>query len=221
LYETELLGPLPWLEHEEIFFFKLDSQLNMVNNFYKIKERELLLRSKQLEVQLETLVEIRGELAAYKIGDQDDSEKELDIESGENASAMSDMKNRTFCVSRSKVGPAQKMLCTTFVEYYKGLTPLQDYSSLNTLAFAKILKKYDKVTGKDVMNMYLRAVETSYFSSSEKVVILVEKVEALFTKHFRKNNRSEAEREMVRRRRRQIRFLGGKGHVGHMQAPRC
>jgi len=80
LYETELLGPLPWLEHEEIFFFKLDSQLNMVNNFYKIKERELLLRSKQLEVQLETLVDIRGEITACKIGDQDDSEKEVDIE---------------------------------------------------------------------------------------------------------------------------------------------
>lgn len=78
-YQTELLGPLPWLEREEIFFSRLDSQLNMVNNFYKTKEREFLLRSKQLEVQLETLVEIRGQLAACKIGDQDDSDKETDI----------------------------------------------------------------------------------------------------------------------------------------------
>ena len=133
---------------------------------------------------------------------------------------MSDMKNGTFCVSRSKVGHAQKMLRTTLVEYYKGLTLLQNYSSLNMLAFAKILKKYDKVIGKYVMNTYLRAVETSYFSSPDKVVILVEKVEALFTKHFSKNNIREAERETVRRRRRQIRFPRGEGNVGRMQAPR-
>eukprot|EP00253_Pinus_taeda_P032366 PITA_32366 len=191
-YQTELLGPLPWLELEDIFFSRLDSQLNMVNNFYKIKEREFLLRGKQLEVQLETLAEIRGQLAACKIGDQDDCEKEIDIESCEKASTTSAMKNGTFCVSRSNVGHAQKMLRTAFVEHYKGLTLLQNYSSLNTLAFAKILKKYDKVTGKAVLDTYLRAVETSYFSSSHKVVSLVEKVEALFTKHFSKNDRREA-----------------------------
>jgi SPX domain protein involved in polyphosphate accumulation len=44
-----------------------------------------------------------------------------------------------------------------------------DCSSLNMVAFAKILKKYDKVTKRNLAPMYIKEVECSYFASSEKV----------------------------------------------------
>jgi SPX domain protein involved in polyphosphate accumulation len=44
-----------------------------------------------------------------------------------------------------------------------------DCSSLNMVAFAKILKKYDKVTKRNLAPMYIKEVECSYFASSDKV----------------------------------------------------
>jgi SPX domain protein involved in polyphosphate accumulation len=44
-----------------------------------------------------------------------------------------------------------------------------DCSSLNIVAFAKILKKYDKVVKWNLAPMYIKEVERSYFASSDKV----------------------------------------------------
>ncbi|KAH9305024.1 hypothetical protein KI387_009428, partial [Taxus chinensis] len=197
VYETELVpGQVPWLEHDQVFFSRLDSQLNMVNKFYRAKEKEFLVRGKQLQVQLETLIDIKRALTTCKIDDRSSDDQDMDIEYGENdemCKGKSSKSSDAFGVSRNKVGHAQKMLRTAFIEYYKGLTLLQNYSSLNTLAFAKILKKYDKVTGKTVMDTYLREVQSSYYStSSEKLLSMAEKVENLFTKYFSKNNRRQA-----------------------------
>lgn len=42
-------------------------------------------------------------------------------------------------------------------------------SSLNMVAFAKILKKYDKVVKWKLGPLYIREVERSYFATSDKV----------------------------------------------------
>lgn len=60
------------------------------------------------------------------------------------------------------------------------------------LAFIKILKKVDKVTGKQVRPIYLKVVESSYFNSSDKVMNLADEVEELFIKHFAEDNRRKA-----------------------------
>ncbi|KAJ7549499.1 hypothetical protein O6H91_07G056400 [Diphasiastrum complanatum] len=95
-------------------------------------------------------------------------------------------------VSRKKVHQAEKMLRMAYVEFYRGLSLLKSYSSLNMVAFAKIMKKYEKVTGRNASVTYLRVVEGSYFNSSDQVVKLMDKIEALFTGHFTKDNRRQA-----------------------------
>ncbi|GLJ27005.1 hypothetical protein SUGI_0529160 [Cryptomeria japonica] len=182
VYETELVcGQVQWTEYDRVFFSRLDSQLNMVDKFYRAKEKEYLVRGKQLQVQLETLIDTKRALATE------------DGESDGGYRGKGSKNNDAFGVSRPKVGHAEKMLRAAFTEYYKALTLLQNYSSLNTLAFAKILKKYDKVTGKSVMDIYLREVQSSSFStSSDKVLSMLEKVENLFTTHFCKNNKRQA-----------------------------
>ncbi|XP_057853630.1 phosphate transporter PHO1-3-like [Cryptomeria japonica] len=173
VYETELIyGQSPWAEHDRVFFSRLDSQLNMVNKFYRAKEKEYLVRGKQLQVQLETLIDAKRAIAA-KCGEKDGAYRSKGL--------------------KHKVGQAEKMLRRAFIEYYKGLTLLQNNRSLNTLAFAKILKKYDKVTGRSVMDTYLREVQYSYLSTrSDKVLRIMERVEILFTKYLSKNKRRDA-----------------------------
>ncbi|EFJ19035.1 hypothetical protein SELMODRAFT_419761 [Selaginella moellendorffii] len=59
--------------------------------------------------------------------------------------------------NKGKVQRAAKMLQTAFVEFYRGLRLLRNFSSLNVMAFVKIRKKYDKM------------VESSHFATSDKV----------------------------------------------------
>ncbi|TKY51900.1 Phosphate transporter PHO1 [Spatholobus suberectus] len=49
-------------------------------------------------------------------------------------------------VHKRKIQCAEKMIRSAFVELYRGLGLLKTYSSLNMVAFSKILKKFDKVS---------------------------------------------------------------------------
>ncbi|KAL3679555.1 hypothetical protein R1sor_022511 [Riccia sorocarpa] len=106
---------------------------------------------------------------------------------GGNAQSESQMS-----LSKKKLQTAEKMLRSAFIEYYRGLNLLKSYSTLNMVAFAKILKKFDKVSGYRASAIYLKVVETSYFNSSNKVISLLEKVENLYTQYFAKFNRHKA-----------------------------
>ncbi|KAM0961441.1 phosphate transporter PHO1 homolog 1-like [Malus sylvestris] len=95
-------------------------------------------------------------------------------------------------INKTKLHHADKMIRGAFVELYKGLGYLKTYRNLNMLAFIKILKKFDKVTGKQVLPIYLKVVESSYFNSSDKVMNLGDEVEELFIKHFAEEDRRKA-----------------------------
>ncbi|KAF9626050.1 hypothetical protein IFM89_030718 [Coptis chinensis] len=106
-------------------------------------------------------------------------------------------------INKTKVRHAEKMIRGAFVELYKGLGYLKAYRNLNMLAFAKILKKFDKVTEKQVLPIYLKVVESSYFNSSDKVIKLADEVEELFVKHFAEDNRRKAMKYLKPRQRKE------------------
>ncbi|KAL2469675.1 Phosphate transporter PHO1 [Abeliophyllum distichum] len=95
-------------------------------------------------------------------------------------------------INRKKIQCAEKMIRGAFVELYRGLGLLKTYSSLNMLAFTKILKKFDKVSDQQVSVSYLKVVKKSHFVSSDKVLRLMDEVESLFTQHFANNDRKKA-----------------------------
>lgn len=97
-----------------------------------------------------------------------------------------------YAVNRKKLQCAEKMIRGAFVELYRGLGLLKTYSSLNMVAFVKILKKFDKVSNQQSSASYLKAVKRSHFISSDKVVKLMDDVESTFTKHFAKDDRKKA-----------------------------
>ncbi|KAK6921817.1 EXS, C-terminal, partial [Dillenia turbinata] len=96
------------------------------------------------------------------------------------------------CINKSKLHHAEKMIRGAFIELYTGLGYLKTYRNLNMLAFVKILKKFDKVTGKQVLPIYLKVVESSYFNSSDKVMKLADEVEELFVRHFAEEDKRKA-----------------------------
>ncbi|ESW25307.1 hypothetical protein PHAVU_003G024600 [Phaseolus vulgaris] len=95
-------------------------------------------------------------------------------------------------LNKTNLHHAEKMIKGGFIELYKGLGYLKVYRNLNMLAFIKILKKFDKVTEKQILPIYLKVVESSYFNSSDKVVKLADEVEELFIKNFAEENRRKA-----------------------------
>ncbi|CAM8947589.1 unnamed protein product [Rhodiola kirilowii] len=278
MYETELLEQLADSEAAIEFFACLDLELNKVNQFYKIKEKEFLERGECLKKQMTVLVELQTALREQRAekGAQGHELKEdesisyhlscdeeqlhdnatneletkevdsLDSPKSENVKKVEDGKisthstrvfsfngkkslqmripvtnpSRTFSaisylfkedsvhhssrkcihqgyklhINKTKLHRAEKMIRGAFVELYKGLNYLKTYRNLNMMAFMKILKKFDKVTGKQVLTIYLKVVQSSYFSSSDKVVTLSDEVEELFIKHFAEEDRRKAMR---------------------------
>ncbi|GAV61488.1 SPX domain-containing protein/EXS domain-containing protein [Cephalotus follicularis] len=95
-------------------------------------------------------------------------------------------------INRKKIQCAEKMIRGAFVELYRGLGLLKTYSSLNMVAFTKILKKFDKVSNQQASTSYLKVVERSHFIGSDKVVRLMDEVESIFTKYFANNDRKKA-----------------------------
>ncbi|XP_071706366.1 phosphate transporter PHO1 homolog 1-like [Rutidosis leptorrhynchoides] len=95
-------------------------------------------------------------------------------------------------INKTKLHHAEKMIRGALIELYKGLGYLKTYRNLNMLAFAKILKKFDKVTSKKVLPIYLKVVESSYFNSSDKIIKLADEVEEIFVKKFAQDDRRKA-----------------------------
>ncbi|KAL6847743.1 hypothetical protein ACP4OV_021871 [Aristida adscensionis] len=95
-------------------------------------------------------------------------------------------------INKTKLRHAEKMIRGAFIELYKGLGYLATYRNLNMMAFVKILKKFEKVSGKQVLATYLKVVESSYFNSSGEALKLMDEVEDVFVQHFAGDNRRKA-----------------------------
>ncbi|OMO83035.1 hypothetical protein CCACVL1_11592 [Corchorus capsularis] len=106
-------------------------------------------------------------------------------------------------INKTKLHHAEKMIKGALIELYKGLGYLKTFRHLNMLAFIKILKKFDKVTGKEILPIYLKVVESSYFNSSDKVMKLADEVEDLFIKHFAEEDRRKAMKYLRPRHRKE------------------
>ncbi|KAM6547412.1 hypothetical protein CsatB_019088 [Cannabis sativa] len=93
--------------------------------------------------------------------------------------------------NRENLRKVEEQLKKAFVEFYQKLRLLKSFSFLNTLAFSKIMKKYDKITSRDASKSYMKTVDQSYLGSSDEVTKLMERVEATYIKHFSNANRSK------------------------------
>ncbi|CAN1256157.1 Phosphate transporter PHO1 homolog 3 [Linum perenne] len=106
----------------------------------------------------------------------------------------------------------EEQLKRAFIEFYQKLRLLKSYSFLNTLAFSKIMKKYDKITSRGASKAYMNMVDNSCLGSSEEVTKLMERVEVTFIKHFSNGNHRKGMsilRPKAKMERHRITFLMG------------
>ncbi|KAG2696708.1 hypothetical protein I3843_07G070700 [Carya illinoinensis] len=93
--------------------------------------------------------------------------------------------------SRKNLRKVEEQLKRAVIEFYQKLRLLKSFSFLNTLAFSKIMKKYDKITSRDASKSYMKMVDSSFLGSSDEVTKLMERTEAAFIKHFSNSNRTK------------------------------
>ncbi|KAJ6891671.1 hypothetical protein NC651_025000 [Populus alba x Populus x berolinensis] len=114
--------------------------------------------------------------------------------------------------TRENLRKVEEQLNGAFFEFYQKLRLLKSYSFLNTLAFSKIMKKYDKITTRDASQVYMKMVDNSFLGNSDEVTKLMERVEATFIKHFSNSNRSKGMsvlRPKAKKERHRITFYMG------------
>jgi hypothetical protein len=86
VYETELMEPLGHAEQDRAFFNRLDAQLNKINRFYKLKEKEYTAQARRLERQLLAMFHVQEALARQNLILQSSSKSSGD----ENSNSSSD-----------------------------------------------------------------------------------------------------------------------------------
>ncbi|XP_035551740.1 phosphate transporter PHO1 homolog 3-like [Juglans regia] len=86
----------------------------------------------------------------------------------------------------------EEQLKRAIIEFYQKLRLLKSFKQLlNTLAFSKIMKKYDKITSRDASKSYTKMVDNSFLGSSDEVTKLIERTKAAFIKYFSNSNHTK------------------------------
>ncbi|KAI3784854.1 hypothetical protein L1987_43961 [Smallanthus sonchifolius] len=183
---------------ELVFFRGLDHEFNKVIRFYKTKVEEAVKQAQELNIQMDALIALRIKV---------NNPVEVIQQSKEHKMAYLDVLNRVkintttetpvstvrsvfnslnmdLNYNKNELKEAQRKLKQAFLEFHEKLRFLKNYAFLNQLAFSKIMKKYDKITSRNASDAYLQMVDESYLSQSDEVANLIERVEAVFIKHF-------------------------------------
>ncbi|KAI0252472.1 EXS family-domain-containing protein, partial [Lactifluus subvellereus] len=88
---------------------------------------------------------------------------------------------------------ARKQLKRAVSEHYHALEVLNNYRILNITGFRKALKKFEKLTGILVQDVYMKEkVDPCTFASDQVVQVLLGEMEDLFTARFAKGDRKRA-----------------------------
>lgn len=88
---------------------------------------------------------------------------------------------------------ARKKLKRAVAEHYSGLEVLNNYRILNITGFRKALKKFEKVTGVPVQDVYMKEkVDVCSFASDQTVQELLKETEDHFTTRFAQGDRKRA-----------------------------
>ncbi|VVA92380.1 unnamed protein product [Arabis nemorensis] len=114
--------------------------------------------------------------------------------------------------TRENLKKIEERLEIAFIEFYRKLRHLKNYSYLNTLAISKIMKKYDKIASRSALKPYMEMVDKSYLTSSDEINKLRMRVESNFVEHFANSNRSKGMnllRPKVKKEKHRITFSTG------------
>ncbi|KAI8053976.1 SPX domain-containing protein [Syncephalis plumigaleata] len=87
---------------------------------------------------------------------------------------------------------AKRRIRKALLEFYRNIRLLQNYRALNQTGFVKILKKFDKMTGNECKELYLKKMEDYKFNQPVNLQTTQGRAEELFTKYFEDGSRRRA-----------------------------
>ncbi|KAJ0251014.1 Phosphate transporter PHO1 4 [Hirschfeldia incana] len=93
--------------------------------------------------------------------------------------------------TRENLKKVEERLQRAYIEFYRKLAHLKNYSFLNTSAISKIMKKYDKIAARNAAKLYMEMVDSSYLTSSDEIHKLMVRVESIVIEHFCNSNRRQ------------------------------
>lgn len=210
----EIMSPL-----EVQFFEAMDKELEKVEAFYREREKDALVRSALIKVQLNEL-EDHGKVfrarrtgvtvpkaieklashlsppsfggKAYEVGANNG------LAAPDNIPPTSRLEPTGQPSSPSKFEPeeyrnAKKQLKRAVLEFYRGVEYLHNYRILNLTGFRKALKKFEKVTQIKVTQLYHNEkIEPSILSNSKAIDDVFDKVETLYAARFEGGDHKKA-----------------------------
>ena len=72
---------------------------------------------------------------------------------------------------------ARRRLKQAILEFYRGMELLKEYRLLNRIGLAKILKKFDKIAGREISGNYSEKLRSMHFDQSDELKNLLERTE--------------------------------------------
>nr|XP_043614561.1 phosphate transporter PHO1 homolog 9-like [Erigeron canadensis] len=180
---------------ESNFFACLDNEFNKVVNFYTTEVKKVVKHAEDLNKEMENLIALRIKVhnVSSSTIETNTGSNSLEViqESTINAKPETTPMSTVNNYNKNELKDKQQKLKKAFIEFHVNLRYLKKYSTMNKLAFSKIMKKYDKITSRNAAVTYLQMVEDSYLSQSDEVAKLITRVEATFIKHFSNQNRDQ------------------------------
>lgn len=156
----------------------LNDELHKVDKFYSEKEQTAIDRMLELKLQFNIYQE---QLFARRVS----------------AAAAQGDQHKDYARPYFHRNYARRKLKSALIEFYRGLDLLRSFVVLNSTAFRKLNKKFDKATGdRPLLFFYNKNVEQSHFAQSTAIEEITEEVEELFARHFEKGNRKAAVDEL-------------------------
>ncbi|PKI75492.1 hypothetical protein CRG98_004162 [Punica granatum] len=125
---------------------------------------------------------------------------------------LKDSKDVHLSFNKAELREVENRLRRVFIEFYQKLHLLKHYSFMNLSAFAKILKKYEKITSRRVLRSYMETVESSHIGNSDEISALMERVEAIFVKYFANSDRKKGIKSLrpkTKKEKHRVTFFSG------------
>lgn len=218
--EMENIRRSPFNIEEQIFLDRIKQELAVVDDFYQLRESEAIDRKFKLMAQVQILPKKANNTSKSYSDDEFENEpnelvlsarNEISVTgfSASNTSSSHDLlsshtntqkfpeqaKIRTIRgASFSKL--ARSRIKKALLEYYRSLELLKTYRTLNYQAFIKILKKFDKRTGRKISLEYLEEIKKHPFYSSPALDSLIKDVEDIYQYVFTNGDRTKALRKL-------------------------
>ena len=168
-----------YVDPDEMFFEAIEQECQKVEGFYTYQAQEF---TERLQLMNETIQKVHGKKKGKKTKHDSDDDDDDD-------------ENRKGNVSRDV--HVMDSIKRSFVELYRQMNYLMNYTILNYTAFVKISKKHDKQLARNTKKRCMRIVDRNSFCLASNLKQQIAELEKLFAHTFHGDNLTVARSDLL------------------------